>query len=117
MDSIPNFTPTDIEMVQQLVHHRYQERVEIQVTDSELMLTSEREQLVDYPKLFWHVHGANFAVIRSGLNRYRRQFFYTPHDQHFTGQEEYDSLELCVITPLQIQGNHERGHALSSFKR
>ena len=52
MDSIPNFTPTDIEMVQQLVHHRYQERVEIQVTDSEFMLTSEREQLVDYPKLF-----------------------------------------------------------------
>ena len=78
MDSIPNFTPAEIEMVRQLVHQRYQETIEIQLTDSELMLDLKREQRVDCPTLFWHMHGADFAVIRSRLNRYRRQFF-LPH--------------------------------------
>ncbi len=84
MDSVPNFTPADIETVRQLVHQRYGGGIEIQLTNSELMLNPTGEQQVDYPTLFWHVHGANFAVIRSGLNRFRRQFFYTPHDQHGT---------------------------------
>ncbi len=100
MDSIPNFTPAEIETVRQLVHQRYQETIEIQLTDSELMLDLKREQRVDCPTLFWHMHGANFAVIRSGLNRYRCQFFYTPHDQHGTGREEYDSLEQRGTTLL-----------------
>ena len=75
MDSIPKFTPADIETVRQLVHQRYRETIQIQLTDSELMLDLKREQRVNCPTLFWHVHGANFAVIRSGLNRYRCQFF------------------------------------------
>ena len=74
MDSIPIFTPADIETVRQLVHQRYG-GIEIQLTNSELMLNPKGEQQVDYPTLFWHVHGANFAVIRSGLNRFRCQFF------------------------------------------
>ena len=110
MDSIPNFTPADIETVRQLVHQRYTGGIEIQLTNSELMLNPKGEQQVDYPTLFWHVHGANFAVIRSGLNRFRCQFFYTPHDQHGTGRKEYDSLEQCVTTLLQVQANHERNH-------
>ena len=78
MDSIPNFTPADIETVRQLVHQRYRETIQIQLADSELMLDLKRGQPVDCPTLFWHVHGANFAVIRSGLNRFRCQFF-IPH--------------------------------------
>ena len=74
MDSIPNFTPADIATVRQLAHQRYG-GVEIQLTNSELMLNPKGEHQVDYPTLFWHVHGANFAVIRSGLNRFRCQFF------------------------------------------
>ena len=110
MDSIPNFTPADIEIVRQLIQQRYQETIEIQLANSELMLNPKCEQPVDCPTLFWYVHGANFAVIRSGLNRFRCQFFYTPHDQHGTGQKEYDSLEQCVTTLLQVQANHERNH-------
>ena len=98
MDSIPNFTPADIETVRQLVHQRCRETMEIQLADSELMQNPNREQRVDCPTLFWHVRGANFAVIRSGPNRFRCQFFYTPHDQHSTGRKEYDSLEQCVTT-------------------
>ena len=113
MDSIPNFTPADIETVRRLVHQRYREEIEIQLTNSELMLNLKGEQQVDYPTLFWHVHGANFAVIRIGLNRFRCQFFYTPHDQYGTGREEYDSLEQCITTLLQVQADHERDHGLS----
>ena len=113
MDSIPNFTPADIETVRQLIHQRYGGGIEIQLTNSELMLNPKSEQQVDCPTLFWHVHGANFAVIRSGLDRFRCQFFYTPHDQHGTGRKEYDSLEQCVTTLLQVQANHERNHGQS----
>ena len=112
MDSIPNFTPADIKTVRQLVHHRYRGTIEIQLANSELVFNPTREQRADYPMLFWHVHGANFAVIRSGLNRFRCQFFYTPHDQYDTGREEYDSLEQCVTTLLQTQADHERDHGL-----
>ena len=78
MDSIPNFTPADIETVRQLVHRKYRETIQIQLADSELILNPKREQPVDCPTLFWHLYGANFAVIRSGLNRFRCQFF-IPH--------------------------------------
>ena len=106
MDSIPNFTPTEIETVHQLVHQRYQETIEIQLADSELMFDLKRGQRVDCPTLFWHMHGANFAVIRSGLNRRRCQYSFAPHDQHSTDREEYDSLEQCIITLLQVQVDH-----------
>ena len=110
MDLIPNFTPADIETVRQLVHQRYRESIEIQLADSEFMLDPKRREQIDCPTLFWHVHGANFAVILNGLNRFQCQFFYTPHDQHGTGRKEYDSLEQCVTTILQVQANHERNH-------
>ena len=76
MDSIPNFTPADIETVQQLVHQRYRGTIEIQLANSELMPNPKRTQPVDYPALFWHAHGANFVVIRSGLDLFRCQFLY-----------------------------------------
>ena len=113
MDSIPNFTPADIETVRRLIYQRYRKMVEIQLTDFEFMFDLKRGQGVDFPTLFWYVHGANFAVIRSGLNRFRCQFFYTPHDQYGTDREEYDSLKQCVTALLQVQADHERGHGLS----
>ena len=113
MDSIPNFTPADIETVRQLVHQRCRETIQIQLADSELMLDLKCGRPVDCPTLFWHVHDPNFAVIRSGLNRFRCQFLYTPHDQYGTSREEYDSLEQCVTTLLQLPAGHERNHGLS----
>ena len=113
MDSIPNFTPAEIETVRQLIHQRCQETIEIQLADSGLKLDLKREQQVDCPTLFWYMWGANFAVIRSGINRYRCQFFYTPHDQYSTSRKEYDSLEQCLTTLLQVQADHDRAHGLS----
>jgi hypothetical protein len=113
MDSIPYFTLADIETVRQIIHQRYRETIQIQLADSELMLNPKRKPWVVCPTLYWHVHGANFVMIRSGLNRFRCQFFYTPHNQYGTDQEEYDSLEQCVTALLQVQADHERGHGLS----
>ena len=106
MDSIPKFTLADIEMVRQIVHQRYRVTIQIQLANSELMLNPKRKPRIACPTLYWHVHGANFVVIRSGPDRFRCQFFYTPHNQYGTGQEEYDSLEQCVTTLLQVQADH-----------
>ena len=110
MYSIPDFTPAENETVRQIVHEIYRETVEFYPADSEIMLNHGRRQLVDCPTLFWHSRDANFAVIRSGLNWYQCQFFYAPRDQYGTGREEYDSLEKCITTLLQVQADHERDY-------
>jgi len=43
-----------------------------------------------------------------GESRYRCQFFYSEAEQYGTGKDEYDSLDNCVLTPLQVQADHER---------
>jgi len=40
--------------------------------------------------------------------RYRCQFFYSEAEQYGTGHDEYEELETCVITLLQVQSDHER---------
>ena len=71
--------------------------IEIQLTNSELMLNLKEEQQVDYPTLFWHVHGANFAVIRSGLKRFRCQFF-IPHTTN-TALAEKNMIHSNSVSP------------------
>jgi len=98
MGSIPNFTSADIETVGQLVHQRYGETIKNQITDSELTLNPKREQRVNCPTLFWYVHGANFPVIRSGLNRFHCQFF-IPHTTSMAVAEKNMSRSNSASPP------------------
>jgi len=42
------------------------------------------------------------------VGRYRCQFFYSDAEHDGTGCDEYDNLDVCVITLMQVQSEHER---------
>lgn len=103
-----NFTESEISSIRDLLTQCYQKDVEIHLADSEVILSPDTEEQEQYPTVFWHARDANFMVIKTGTLTYRTRFFYTPHDQYGTGNDEYNDLEMCVAAVLQMQSDHER---------
>ena len=98
-------------MVRNLGHQSYYEPVDIHLVNSEIMLSNNNGQLIEYPIIFWRARNANFVVIRMSIDQFPCQFFYTLDDQCGQGQEEHDSLEECVATvsrsrPITTKNKH-----------
>lgn len=106
--SIPDFTETEQKLVSALLLKRYAKPVSQQLADSELQLDATSEELTLCPTLYWSERGAQFVVCKVADGRYRSQFFYSDTEQYGTGRAEYDDLEDCVVTLLQVQSDHER---------
>jgi hypothetical protein len=103
-----SFTESEISTIRNLLTQCYQKDVEIHLADSEVILSPDEQESKQYPTVFWHAREANFVVIKTGMLTYRTQFFYTPHDQYGTGNDEYSDLEMCVAAVLKMQSDHER---------
>lgn len=108
MNTIPDFTEAEQRQVSALLFGRYGKLIPLQLADSELQLVANSQDLTSCPTFFWSERGANFVVCKIEAGRYRCQFFYSDADQYGTGHDEYDSLENCVLTLLQVQSDHER---------
>jgi hypothetical protein len=108
MDSIPDFTEAEQNLVSALLLKRYGKPVPLQQADCELQLRADSEQLTVCPTLYWNERGAHFIVCKVAAGRYRGQFFYSETEQYGTGHNEYGDLENCVVTLLQVQSDHER---------
>jgi len=106
--AIIDFTEAQQEYVAKLLAQRYGKQVELQLADSEFQLNLESEELTVCPTLYWSERGAQFVVYKIGEDRYRCQFFYSATEQFGTGHDEYDDIEKCVVTLLQVQSDHER---------
>ena len=105
---ITDFSEAQQEYVGKLLAQRYGKQVELQLADSELQLDLLSEELTVCPTLYWSERGAQFVVYKIGDERYRSQFFYSATEQFGTGHDEYDDIEKCVVTLLQVQSDHER---------
>lgn len=105
---ITDFSEAQQEYVGKLLAQRYSKQVELQLADSELQLDLLSEELTVCPTLYWSERGAQFVVYKIGDERYRSQFFYSATEQFGTGHDEYDDIEKCVVTLLQVQSDHER---------
>ena len=105
---ITDFSEAQQEYVGKLLTQRYSKQVELQLADSELQLDLLYEELTVCPTLYWSERGAQFVVYKIGDERYRCQFFYSATEQFGTGHDEYDDIEKCVVTLLQVQSDHER---------
>jgi hypothetical protein len=103
-----DFSEAQQEYVASLLKQRYGKPVDLQLADSELQLDLLSEELTVCPTLYWSERGAQFVVYKSGDERYRCQFFYSATEQFGTGHDEYDDIEKCVVTLLQVQSDHER---------
>ena len=108
MNDIPDFTETEQKLVSALVFKRYGKLIPLQLADSELQLGADPENLTLCPTLYWNERGAHFVVCKVAVSHYRCQFFYSDAEQYGTGRDEYDDLENCVLTLLQMQSDHER---------
>lgn len=106
--TIIDFTEAQQEYVANLLAQRYSKQVELHLADSELQLNLESDELTVCPTLYWSERGAQFVVSKIGDERYRCQFFYSETEQFGTGHDEYDDIEKCVVTLLQVQSDHER---------
>lgn len=108
MNAIPDFTDAERGLAARLLLGRYGKPVSLQLADSELQLGGDPERLTPCPTLYWSERGAHFIVCKVGNNRYVSQFFYSEAEQYGTGRDDYDDLESCIVTLLQVQSDHER---------
>ncbi|MDD5059205.1 MAG: hypothetical protein PHQ60_15180 [Sideroxydans sp.] len=107
MTTIPDFSESQQKHVAALLFERYGKIVPLQLADSELQLGGDPAQLTLCPTLYWNERGAHFVVCKVAADRYRCQFFYSEAEHYGTGREEYDDLDNCVVTLLQVQADHE----------
>ncbi|MDP2759851.1 MAG: hypothetical protein Q8O64_05515 [Sideroxyarcus sp.] len=105
---IQDFIDSEKKLVSALLLERYGKFIPLQLADSELQLGIDPGDLSLCPTIYWNERGAHFILCKVGERRYRCQFFYSEADQYGTGRGEYDELETCVITLLQVQSDHER---------
>ena len=104
------------EYVANLLEQRYGKQVDLQLADSELQLNLTSEELTVCPTLYWSERGAQFVVCKIDNEHFRCQFFYSATEQfgtgdddyHDIGHDDYDDIEKCVVTLLQVQSDHER---------
>ena len=108
MSNILDFTEVEHKRVSGLLFEHYAKLIPIQLADSELQLGGVSEQLILCPTLYWNERGAHFILCKVAADRFWCQFFYSEAEQFDTGRDEYDNLENCVLTLLQVQSDHER---------
>lgn len=106
MSGIPDFSDSELWIINSTLEERYGQPVEVQLAESEMRLDRGRTELAVCPTAYWEVDGCHFVVVKSGDNRYRCQFFYRIHQMYGTGVEEYDDLTECVVSLLQVQADH-----------
>jgi len=111
---ISDFSKEIQDYVAGLLEQRYDHAVELQLADIEVQLNPLEEELTLCPALFWAERNANFVVYKVSENTFRTQFFYAPAEQFGTGIDEFDDLEKCVTTVLQVQADQERVTILRS---
>lgn len=111
---IRDFTVAEQELVARLLVRRYAKPVPVQLADSELQLEAAPEKLTLCPTLYWCEREAQFVVCKVAEGRYRCQFFYSEAEHYGTGRAEYDDLENCIMTLLQVQSDHERKSLLAA---
>jgi hypothetical protein len=104
--SLPDFTDTEFQLVNQILLERYSRIVPLQAVEVEMLLSPEDKMPTPCPALYWGELGCEFVVAKTGDQRFRCQFFYSPNEIFGTGRDVYDNLGDCVTTLLKLQADH-----------
>jgi len=107
MRVIPDFTNSELWIVEATLRERYGAKKEIQRADGEIRLRPSDRELTPCPILFWESGSCHFVLIKSGERRYRSQFYYEAYKQYGAGASEYDDITTCVVATLQAQADEE----------
>lgn len=107
LETIPAFYESELWVIKNTLKERYNQEIEIDTGEGEIRLHSDHRELTLCPVVVWKVDKVTFVIIKSGLERYRCQFFYRVHQQFGTGIEEYDNIGDCVVSLLRAQADYE----------
>ena len=105
MASIPDFTQSELWVIEQTLEERYRRKVSPELAESELRLDPHSTELTPCPAVYWQDGKANFLIFKLGDRRYKGQFFYRVHQQYGTGFESFDDISECTVTLLQVQAD------------
>ena len=106
MSGIPDFSDSELWIIQSTLEERYGDAPDIQLAETEMRLNRARTELIPCPTAYWEAGDCHFVVVKTGDRHYRCQFFYRVHQMYGTGIEQYDDLTECVVTLLQVQADH-----------
>lgn len=109
--TIPDFTPTERGIVEELLRQRYGHDVPLELVDSDLRLDPSARELTSCPTFYWTERGAHFVVFKTAEAQYRNQFFYSVNEQFGTGRADYNDIGECVGVLLKLQADHEKERA------
>ncbi len=107
MTSIPEYTASEIQAVQDAIDRRYGRSMVIEVVETELRLHPDDREVTPCPALYWEGRAARFLVTKTGESRYRPLFFYRVRTVYTTDLLEYDNLQDGVTAILKAQADHE----------
>ncbi len=110
MPRVPDFSDAEIWTLEQTLRERWgnKDKVELQFADAEIRLSPGDRETTECPAVIWQHQGCNFAIFRTGFQKYRCQFFYRGFQQYGTGVHEYDDMGDCIVSLLQVQADHTR---------
>ncbi|RLA07899.1 MAG: hypothetical protein DRQ51_04530 [Gammaproteobacteria bacterium] len=108
MNLIEDFTSAQLWTVRQILDERWEDdKIEYKLADSEVRLFPADKELAQCPIIMWQVKNCNYVVIKSGINKFRCQFFYRSFQQYSTEKKEYDNIGDCIISMLKAQLIHQ----------
>jgi len=116
MGEIPDFSASDIKLVQAVLKERFGREADIQEVETEVRLSLADRELTVCPALFWTMDDCAFVVSHTGQAAYRAMFYYSVKDRFATGKEEYDNLGDCVISLLKVQEEEQSKRVVESGK-
>ncbi|MGF1612325.1 MAG: hypothetical protein ACFCVA_00035 [Gammaproteobacteria bacterium] len=108
MTHIADFTDTELWLIRTTLKERYRSEVPLHLADTEISLTSGKDELTACPTVFWDHNRTSFVIIKTGERRYQCQFFGRDLEMLRPDKQEYDDVADCVVTLLQVQADHER---------
>lgn len=107
MSEIPDFTHSELWVIETTLRERYGAKQELQLADGEIRLRPSDRELSVCPMVVWEHADCHFVVLKSAQRRYRSQFFYEGWRQYSTGVREYDDITTCVVATPQSQADQE----------
>jgi len=107
VSEIQDYSELELNQIKQILKERFGKDLQLDLADAELRLDPSTPVLTACPTVFFKQAETNFVLFKTGESRYRCLFFYKNNEQFGTGKDEYDDLQDCVITLLQVHADHE----------
>jgi hypothetical protein len=107
MNQFPEFDAMERSILDAAMIYRYGQPIRLEPAEIELKLAPADETPALCPGFYWNERGVQFVICKTGPKRYRSYFFYHEQPQYRIGEQDYEFLEDCVRSLLELQADHD----------